>query len=158
MGGISEEEAVLPVEKEEGIEKAVVRCVGVGEEEAPGLAAVGGFVEAGEVALAAGHDDGVVFVPALDAAEVEVFCAGRHVAGLPEVAAVFAAEDRAVGAAGPDDAAADVVDAAEAGGGVGVFEVPLGLGLSGESCDCQDRGEAQEGEDIFPGFAGAMRD
>jgi hypothetical protein len=44
--------------------------VGVGEEEFPGLAAVGGFVEAGEVAFAGGHDDGGVFVEGLDAAEV----------------------------------------------------------------------------------------
>ena len=44
--------------------------VGVGEEEFPGLAAVGGFVEAGLVAGAGGHDDGGVFVEGLDAAEV----------------------------------------------------------------------------------------
>ena len=44
--------------------------VWVGEEEFPGLAAVGGFVEAGEVSFAGGHDDGGVFVEGLDAAEV----------------------------------------------------------------------------------------
>ena len=44
--------------------------VWVGEEEFPGLAAVGGFVEAGLVAFAGGHDDGGVFVEGLDAAEV----------------------------------------------------------------------------------------
>ena len=56
----------------------------VGEEELPGLAGVGGFVEAGEVAFAAGHDDGGLGVEGLDAAEVEVF--GLRVwvgAGLP---------------------------------------------------------------------------
>ena len=101
--------------------------VGVGEEEFPGLAAVGGFVKAGEVAFAGGHDDGGVFVEGLDAAEVEFFGSGGDGAGLPEVAAVFGAEDGAVGSAGPGDSAAYVVDAAEAGGGVGVFDVELGL-------------------------------
>ena len=86
--------------------------VGVGEEEFPGLAGVGGFVEAGLVAGAGGHDDGGVFVEGLDAAEVEFFGAGGDGAGLPEVAAVFGAEDGAVGAAGPGDSAAYVVDAA----------------------------------------------
>ena len=44
--------------------------VWVGEEEFPGLAGVGGFVEAGEVSFAGGHDDGGVGVEGLDAAEV----------------------------------------------------------------------------------------
>ena len=52
-------------------------------------------------------------------------------AGLPEGAAVEGAEDGAVGSAGPGDAFADGVDAAEAGGGVGVLEVELGVGRSG---------------------------
>src|ERR1700679_311554 len=101
--------------------------VWVGEEEGPGLAAVGGFVEAGLVASAAGHDDGGVGVEGLDAAEVEVLGAGWDGAGLPEVAGVFGAQDGAVGAGGPGDALADVVDAAEVGRGGGL-EGPLGLG------------------------------
>src|SRR3984885_13561517 len=101
--------------------------VGVGEEEFPGLAAVGGFVEAGEVSFAGGHDDGGVFVEGLDAAEVEFFGSGGDGAGLPEVAAVFGAENGAVGSAGPGDSAAYVVDAAEARGGVGVLDVELGV-------------------------------
>ncbi len=92
------------------------------------MAAVGGFVEAGEVAFAGGHDDGGVFVEGLDAAEVEVFGAGGDGAGLPDEAAVFGAEDGAVGSGGPGDAVAYGVDAAEVGGGVGVFEVELGVG------------------------------
>src|ERR1700728_1546319 len=60
--------------KSERIPEAVF--VGVGEEELPGLAAVGGFVEAGLVAGAGGHDDGGVGVEALDGAEVEVLGAG----------------------------------------------------------------------------------
>jgi hypothetical protein len=47
VGRISEEEAELPVEKKKGVEEAILGCVWVGAEEAPGLAAVGGFVEAG---------------------------------------------------------------------------------------------------------------
>ena len=114
--------------------------VGVGEEEFPGLAAVGGFVEAGLVAGAGGHDDGGVFVEGLDAAEVEFFGSGRDGAGLPEVAAVFGAEDGAVGAAGPGDSAADVVDAAEAGGGVGGFHVELCAGLRCGESDGEKKG------------------
>ena len=99
------------------------------------MAAVGGFVEARLVAGAGGHDDCGLLVEGLDAAEVElfggVFGSGEgDGAGLPEVAAVFGAEDGAVGAAGPGDSAADVVDAPEAGGGVGVFDLPLGVGAS----------------------------
>ena len=95
--------------------------------EFPGVAAVGGFVEAGLVAGAAGHDDGGVGVEGLDAAEVELLCAGGDGAGLPDVSAVFGAEDRAVGAGGPGDSVADVVDAAEVGGGVGGLEGELGV-------------------------------
>src|SRR5215469_7080996 len=103
--------------------------VWVGEDEFPGFAAVGGFVEAGEVPFARGHDDGGALVEGLDSAEVEVFGSGRCGAGLPEVASVLGAEDGAVGSAGPGDSSAYVVDSAQAGGGVGVLEVPLGLGV-----------------------------
>src|SRR6185437_5569498 len=51
-------------------------------QEFPGVAAVGGFVEAGLVAGTAGHDDGGVGVEGLDAAEVEFFGVGRDGAGL----------------------------------------------------------------------------
>ena len=113
--------------------------VGVGEEEFPGLAAVGGFVEAGLVAGAGGHDDGGVFVEGLDAAEVEFFGSGWDGAGLPEVAAVFGAEDGAVGSAGPGDSAAYVVDAAEAGGGVGLFDVELSSCCCGRERKCEKK-------------------
>ncbi len=53
---------------------------------------------------------------------------------LPEVASVFGAEDGAFGSAGPGYSSAHVRDAAEAGGGVGFFDVPLGFG-------CEGRGE-----------------
>src|SRR5581483_5396922 len=99
--------------------------VGVGEEESPGLAAVGGFVEAGECAFAGGHDDGGVVVEGLDGSEVEVLAAGRFGAELPDEAGILGAEDGAVGAGGPGDASADVVDAAEVGGGVSVLQLPL---------------------------------
>src|SRR5580658_5659775 len=101
--------------------------VRVSEEEGPGLAAVGGFVEAGLVSFAGGHDDGGVVVEGLDGAEVEVLAGGWFGAELPDDAAVFSAEDGAVGAGGPSDATADVDDAAEVGGGVGVLQLPLGF-------------------------------
>src|ERR1700729_3522987 len=110
--------------------------VGVGEEEVPGLAAVGGFVEAGLVAGAGGHDDGCVGVEGLDAAEVEFFGSGRDGAGLPEVAAVFGAEDGAVGPAGPGDSGAYVVNAAEARGGVGFFHIELSSCCWGREQKC----------------------
>jgi hypothetical protein len=59
---------------------------------------------------------------------------GGDGAGLPEIAVVFGAEDGAVGSAGPGHSAAYVVDAAEAGGGVGVFDVPLGV-RTAQSCE-----------------------
>src|SRR5271154_3373127 len=133
LNGISQKKAVLWVAELDGVPEALF--VWVGEEEVPGLAAVGGFVEAGLVAGAGGHDDGGVFVEGLDAAEVEFFGSGWDGAGLPEVASVFGAEDGAVGAAGPGDSAAYVVDAAEARGGVGLFDVPLGVNYFwGEGC------------------------
>jgi hypothetical protein len=100
--------------------------VGVGEEEFPGLAAVGSFVETGLVSFAGGHDDCGVVVEGLDGAEVEVLAVGRFGAELPDEAGVLGAEDCAVAAGGPRDASADVVDAAEVGAGVGVLELPLG--------------------------------
>ena len=60
------------------------------------------------------------------------------------VAAVFGAEDGAVGSAGPGDSAADAVDAAQAGGGVGVFDLPLGFGLDGQGEDENNDGQAHE--------------
>ncbi len=56
-------------------------------------------------------------------------------AGLPGDAVVGGAEDGAPGAAGPGDSVADGVDSAEAGGGVGVLDLPLGC------CGC---GEGEE--------------
>src|SRR6185437_3484008 len=113
----------------EGVPEAV--GVGVGEEEVPGLAAVGGFVEAGEVSFGGGHYDGGRVVEGLDGAEVEVLGGGRFGCELPDDAGVLGAEDGAVGAGGPGDAVADVVDAAEVGGGVGVVEGPLGSRYGG---------------------------
>src|SRR5580692_1402445 len=60
----------ISIEGTHCVEEAVF--VGVGEEEGPGLAAVSGFVETGEVAFAGRHDDGGVVVEGLDGAEVEV--------------------------------------------------------------------------------------
>ncbi len=154
IGGIAEHNTVIAVEEKYGVPEAFF--VWVGEEEFPGLAAVGGFVEAGLVAGAGGHDDGGVFVEGLDASEVEVFGSGGDVAGLPEVAAVFGAEDGAVGAAGPGYSAACVVNAAQAGGGVGVFDVPLGFGVGGQGCGDEDCGYAQKGRNIFCSRASLM--
>ena len=64
---------------------------------------------------------------------------GRFGAELPDEAGVFGAEDGAVGAGGPGDAAADVDDAAEVGGGVGVLQLPLGV--------CEWRSYYQQRED-----------
>ena len=72
--------------------------VGVGEEEGPGLAAVGGFVEAGKRAFAAGHNDGCGGVEGLDASEVEMVGVGRGGAEVPGLSVVSGAEDGALGA------------------------------------------------------------
>lgn len=132
----------FPLIKLNGVPKAIF--VWVGEEEFPGLAAVGGFVEAGEVAFAAGHDDGDIGVEGLDAAEVEFFGSGWDGAELPDEAAVFGAEDGAVGSAGPGDAVAYTVDAPEAGGCVGVFDVPLSLRSDSQGENENKYGEAHE--------------
>ena len=134
VDGVAEQFAVfVGVVENERVPEAV--GVGVGVEELPGVAAVSGFVEAGLVALAAREDDGDVGIEGLDGAEVEVLGAGRDGAGLPETAAVFSAEDGAVGSGGPGNAVADGVNAAEVGGGVGGLDLPL----------CQ-RGERDENE------------
>jgi hypothetical protein len=62
------------------------------------------------------------------------------VQGEPGGASVGGVEDGAVGAAGPGYFAADCVDAAEAGGGVGVLDLELGVGGDGEEKD--ERGAA----------------
>ena len=114
--------------------------VGVGEEEDPGLAGVGGFVEARERAFAAGHDDGGGGVEGLDAAEVEVVGVGRGGAALPVFAVVGGAEDGAFGAGGPGDVVAKGVDAAEVSGGGGGLDLPLGLGRGGNEESGEDKG------------------
>jgi len=124
---------VLRIKEKKCVEETI-RRVGVSEEQLPGVAAVGGFVNAGEVAFAGGHDDGGIGVESLDAAEVQMLCAGRSRAMLPNIAAVFGAENGAVGSRGPGDVAADGVDTAQVGGGGGVFKVPLGV-CTVEGCE-----------------------
>ncbi len=136
---------MLRIWKLDGVPEAFF--VGVGEEELPGLAGVGGFVEAGEVSFAGGHDDGGVLVEGLDAAEVEFFGVGWGGAALPCRAFVGGAEDGALGSAGPRDSVADVVDAAEAGGGVGVLDLPLGVSGGGEEGRSEDNPGAHERKD-----------
>src|SRR5882757_9680562 len=126
MDGVSEECAMISVFELDRVPETFF--VGVGEEELPGVAAVGGFVEAGEVAFAAGHNDGGVLVEGLDASEVEILGSWGDGAGMPEVAAVLGADDGAVGATGPDCSSTGVGDAAQVGGGRRVFEIPLGVG------------------------------
>jgi len=108
------------------------------KEEFPGVAAVGGFVEARLVAGAGGHGDGRVCVEGLDAAKIEFLCTWGHGAGLPDVSAIFGAKDGAIASAGPRDSVADVVNAAEVGAGVG--------GLQGELCGGGDR-DGEQGEE-----------
>ena len=67
--------------------------------------------------------------------EVQMFPVGWGGAGLPGGAVVGGSEDRALRAAGPCDSVAEGVDAAEAGGGVGLLDGPLGLEGGGE---CQE--------------------
>jgi hypothetical protein len=57
--------------------------IGVSEDKLPCLAAVGGLVEAGEVAFARRHNDGGVPVERLDAAKIEFFGFGWDGASLP---------------------------------------------------------------------------
>ena len=153
VDGVSEQTMsrdIVVVSEFECVEEAVF--VGVGEEEGPGLAAVGGFVDAGKVAFAAAHDDGGVVAEGLDCAEVEVIAAGRFGAELPDEAGVFSAEDGAVGARGPGDAIAEVLDAAEVGGGVGVLELPPG----GEAQLWRWR--AARGGGVGPGHRGVSKE
>src|SRR5271170_2868115 len=118
--------------------------VGIREDELPRLAAVDGFVEPGLIARSAGHHDGGVFVEGLDAAEVKLLRSRRDRAGLPQVSAVFGAEHRAVGAAGPRDSTADVVNAAQAGRGVGLFDIPLSIGAACGLCCRQSEGQEEK--------------
>ena len=111
--------------------------VGVGEEECPGLAAIRGFVEAGERAFAGGHDDGCRGVEGLDGAEVELL---RHGAERPVSAAVRGAQDSAVGACRPRDAVAGGVDGVQVGGGGRGLNLPLGLRRS-----CRKENDENEG-------------
>jgi len=87
-----------------------------------------------------GVEDARVFglVPAelarasLRPAEVEMVGFGWGGAALPVGAVVGGAEDGAFGSAGPCDSVAEGVNAAEAGGGVGVLDLELGLCRGGE--------------------------
>jgi len=122
---ISDNDPGSTVEKSHCIPKPIL--IRIREDQLPRVAAVGGFVEAREVALAARHDDGGIGVEGLDATKVEMLGAGRNGTLLPEVAAVFGAQDRAVGSRGSGHASAHIVDAAQVGSGTGVFDGPLGM-------------------------------
>ena len=102
--------------------------IGVGEDQFPGGAAVGGLVEAGEWATAGGHDDGGVGVEGLDAAEVELLRIGRRGAPLPTLAIVHGTQDSAIGAGGPGDSVAERVDSSQVGGSRRGLHLPLSVG------------------------------
>ena len=66
--GIAEQKTLILAHEPHRIPKPVL--IWVGEDQLPRMAAVGGFVEAGLIAGAAGHDDCCIGVEGLDAAEV----------------------------------------------------------------------------------------
>lgn len=122
MNGVAEDGAEVPILEDHRIPEAGL--VGVGEEELPMGAGVGGLVEAGQRAGAGGHHHGRVCVPSPDAAEVELGCVGRSCAALPVLAAVSGAEDGSVGSAGPCDFGINGVNSAEPGCGVAGLHLP----------------------------------
>jgi hypothetical protein len=65
---ITKHDSVIATNKLDCVPEAIF--VWVGDEEGPGFAGVCGFVEAGEVSFAGGHDDGGAGVEGLDSAEV----------------------------------------------------------------------------------------
>ena len=62
---------------------------------------------------------------------------------MPVCAFICRAKDCAVGSAGPGDSSAYVVDAAQAGRGVGVLKIPLGVSGEGEDW------KAEKSEDVL---------
>ena len=143
MSWIAKDESMVWIDEKQRVEEAVIWSIGIGEEKFPRLAAVGGFVKTRLIAGAAGHDDGGVFIERLNAAKVELLSAWRDRTGLPQVSAVFGAEDSAIGAAGPRDSTADVVNAAQAGGSVGLFDIPLSIGAVCGLCCRQNEGQEE---------------
>ena len=136
LDGVTEHVDVSVLSPVDRIEKPIF--IRIREDQLPRVAAVGGFVEAREIAFAARHHDRGVRVEGLDAAEVEMFGAGRNRARLPQIAAVFGAQNRAVRARGPRHPTAHVVDAAQIGGRAGVLDLPLSVGRAARSeqqCD-----------------------
>ncbi len=133
INGITEQESLTT---RTFAEQSELNCVPeafgvrIGENQVPRLAGVGGFVEAGERAFAAGHDDGGAGVEGLDASEVEVVGFGWRGAALPVPALVGSAEDGAIRSGGPNNSLSDVVDSAEVGGCGRGFDFPLSFGAT----------------------------
>jgi hypothetical protein len=98
----------------------------VSKHKLPSAAAVGGFVNAGLVAGTAGHDKGGILIDGLDTTKIQLLGASRGCALLPFPTIIGCAQDRALRAAGPGDAAANVVNTAKVGGSGGSLNYPLG--------------------------------
>jgi len=123
VDGIAQSETDFFGEASDGVEEKGL--VDVGVELLPGLAAVGGFVNAGFIAVATGHQIGSGVAEGDDAAKIEIGLAGDGEAG-PGGAVIERAKDDAVGAGSPDG------DVAGGWDFCGADATKVGVGARGE--------------------------
>ena len=145
VDGIAEGKTHFFREASDGIEEE--RFIYVGVLLLPGGAAVGGFVDAGFVAFAAGHEIGGGVAEGDDAAKIEIGLAGDGEAG-PGGAVIERAQDDAVRAGSPDGDVAGGrslcgADATEIGDGAGGKRLPR-LGV--QCADTESETEKYENE------------
>lgn len=120
---VAEENRVGWIPEGEVVEEAFF--VGIGEEQGPMGAGVGGFIDARFCAVAAAEEIGGIGVKGFDVAEIERLRASNGTT-LPVFAAVGCSEESAFGAAGPDDLRRYDVQASQARRCVGLLGDPVG--------------------------------
>ena len=107
---IAQQIAIITVREDQPIPEA--RRVLVGRQSCPVGATVCRLVEPALRARSGRHHDRRLRVPGPDAAEIQLLCAVRHRAPLPDVTGILGAEQGAASAAGPRDAIADSMNPA----------------------------------------------
>lgn len=102
--------------------------VRIREQQLPRMTSIRRLVEPRKISLAGRHHDRRMCIERLNSAKIQVLRTRRHRTRLPQISTIFGPQHRAIGPRSPRDSASNVVDSAQIGSGVGVLNLPLGMG------------------------------
>src|SRR5256885_7847321 len=127
VGGIPEDETHLRSNEEKSIIEAVVRSVRIRPHQLPRLATVRGLVKPRKLSCTRRHHDRRPVIKCLDRAKIQRLATRRNCAGLPGLAVIGSAQNRAATSTRPSDFMANVVNPAKTGMAMRILDLPLGM-------------------------------